>query len=132
MDVEPPLWGYLAVLPALILTSLMLGALGLLIATWIKQLENFAGVMNFVIFPMFFMSSALYPLWKMNEASPWLYWFCQFNPFTHAVEAIRFSLYLEWNPTAFGITAGVTVVLALLATAGFRPQRTKILGTKPA
>ena len=25
----------------------------------IKQLENFAGVMNFVIFPMFFASSAL-------------------------------------------------------------------------
>ena len=38
VDVEPPLWGYLAVLPALILTSLMLGALGLLIATWIKPL----------------------------------------------------------------------------------------------
>ncbi|MGO1232328.1 MAG: ABC transporter permease [Marinobacter sp.] len=131
VDVEPPLWGYLAVLPALILTSLMLGAFGLLIATWIKQLENFAGVMNFVIFPMFFMSSALYPLWRMNEASPWLYWICQFNPFTHAVEAIRFSLYLEWNPVAFGITTGVTVVFASLATAGFRPQRTKILGSKP-
>ena len=32
VDVEPPLWGYLAVFPALVLTSLMLGALGLLIA----------------------------------------------------------------------------------------------------
>lgn len=81
---------------------------------------------------MFFMSSALYPLWRMNEASPWLYWICQFNPFTHAVEAIRFSLYLEWNPMAYGITAGVTVFLAFFATAGFRPQRTKILGGKPA
>ena len=89
--------------------------------------------MNFVIFPMFFMSSALYPLWRMNEASPWLYWICPFNPFTHAVEAIRFSLYLEWNPMAYGITAGVTAVLALLATAGFRPQRTRIIGaSKPA
>ena len=131
VDVEPPLWGYLAVLPALILTSLMLGAMGLLIAMWIKQLENFAGVMNFVIFPMFFMSSALYPLWKMNEASPWLYWVCQFNPFTHAIEAIRFSLYLEWNPLAWGVMTGVTLVLVVLATAGFRPQRTKILSSKP-
>jgi ABC-2 type transport system permease protein len=132
VDVEPPVWGYLAVLPALVLTSLMLGALGLLIATWIKQLENFAGVMNFVIFPMFFMSSALYPLWRMKEASPWLYWVCQFNPFTHAVETIRFSLYLQWSPLAWGVSAGVTVVLVILATAGFRPQRTKILGAKPA
>jgi ABC-2 type transport system permease protein len=68
----------------------------------------------------------------MNEASPWLYWICQFNPFTHAVEAIRFSLYLEWNPLAVGITAGVTLVLSLFATAGFRPQRTKILASKSA
>jgi ABC-2 type transport system permease protein len=63
----------------------------------------------------------------MNEASPWLYWICQFNPFTHAVEAIRFSLYLEWNPMALGVIATVTVILLLLATAGFRPQRARIL-----
>lgn len=130
VGVESIGWGYLAVLPALTLTSLMLGALGLLIATWVKQLENFAGVMNFVIFPMFFLSSALYPLSRMNDANPWLYWLCQFNPFTHAVESIRFCLHLAWNPQAFGITAGVTLVLALLATASFRPQRTRILGAR--
>ncbi|RMD64698.1 MAG: multidrug ABC transporter permease, partial [Alphaproteobacteria bacterium] len=61
--VLPPL-GYLAVLPALVLSGLMLGALGLLLSSAIRQLENFAGVMNFVIFPLFFLSSALYPLWK--------------------------------------------------------------------
>ncbi|SDX32273.1 ABC-2 type transport system permease protein [Marinobacter mobilis] len=130
IDVEPPAWGYLAILPALAMTALMLGALGLLIATWIKQLENFAGVMNFVIFPMFFLSSALYPLWKMQEASPWLYWICQFNPFTHAVESIRFALYLQWDTEAYVTTTAVTVVLCALATAGFRPQRTRILGTR--
>ena len=41
----------------------MLGALGLALSSSIRQLENFAGVMNFVIFPMFFLSSALYPIW---------------------------------------------------------------------
>ena len=60
-------------LPALILTGLMLGALGCCSPRPIRQLENFAGVMNFVIFPMFFASSALYPLWQMREASLWLY-----------------------------------------------------------
>ena len=38
----PPL-GYLMVLPALFLAGLMLGALGLLLSSMIKQLENFAG-----------------------------------------------------------------------------------------
>ncbi len=67
-EIEPPSkWGYLAVLPALALSGLMLGALGMLLSSGIKQLENFAGVMNFVIFPMFFASSALYPLWRVKE-----------------------------------------------------------------
>ena len=127
LDVSPPNLGYLAALPALLVTSLMLGALGLLIATWIKQLENFAGVMNFVIFPMFFLSSALYPLWRMQDASRWLYWLCQFNPFTHAVEAIRFSLYLQVDLLAFAITTVTAVVLVTLATTSFRPQRTRVM-----
>src|SRR6516165_8221695 len=66
-DIEAPPIGYVTVLPALILSGLMLGALGMLISSGIKQLENFAGVMNFVIFPMFFASSALYPLWRVQE-----------------------------------------------------------------
>ena len=65
--VEPPPIGYLTVLPALVLAGFMLGSLGLLMSSLIKQLENFAGVMNFVIFPMFFASSALYPLWRVRE-----------------------------------------------------------------
>ncbi len=59
--IQPPPIGYLTVLPALILSGMMLSALGLFISSAIRQLENFAGVMNFVIFPMFFASSALYP-----------------------------------------------------------------------
>lgn len=102
-----PILGYVVVLPVLVVTGFMLGALGLLLSSTIKQLENFAGVMNFVIFPTFFLSTALYPLWKMAEASPLLYQICAFNPFTHAVELIRFSLYLTPN-----FLAGFWVILA--------------------
>ena len=45
----------------------MLGSLWLFLSVHIKQVENFAGAMNFVMFPMFFFSSALYPLWKLRE-----------------------------------------------------------------
>lgn len=67
--VDLPLIGILFAFPVLILTSLMLGALGLVLSSAIRQLENFAGAMNFVIFPMLFLSSALYPLWKMREST---------------------------------------------------------------
>ncbi len=123
VGVDPPLLGYLAVLPALILVALMLGALGLFMSSWIKQLENFAGVMNFVIFPMFFLSSALYPLWKMREASEWLYWLCSVNPFTHATELVRHALYLKMSWEAFAVVAGTTLVFSVLAIKGFNPQR---------
>ncbi|WP_295558465.1 ABC transporter permease [uncultured Hyphomicrobium sp.] len=92
-QLPPPSMNYFAVLPALLLAGLMLGSLSLFISSVIKQLENFAGVMNFVIFPMFFASSALYPLWRIRESSPLLYEICLVNPFTYAVELIRFALY---------------------------------------
>jgi ABC-2 type transport system permease protein len=118
-----PAWGYVTVLPALILGGLMLGALGLALSSFIRQLENFAGVMNFVIFPMFFMSSALYPLWKMAESSELLHDICAVNPFTHAVETIRFALHGGFAPAAAGWTLLATVVFVALAIWGYDPAR---------
>ena len=120
--VQPPALGLLVALPALLLVALMLSALGLLLSNGIRQLENFAGVMNFVIFPMFFLSSALYPLWKMREASEWLYWLCALNPFTHAVELVRNALYLRLAPTALLVCLGLTLLFSLLAILSFNPQ----------
>ncbi|MBD9414379.1 ABC transporter permease [Pseudomonas sp. PDM16] len=120
--VQPPAWGLLAALPALLLVALLLAALGLLLSNGIRQLENFAGVMNFVIFPLFFLSSALYPLWKMREASEWLYWLCAINPFSHAVELVRFALYERFNPLAGAICLGLTLLFAVLAVISFNPQ----------
>ncbi|OCR24054.1 multidrug ABC transporter permease [Pseudomonas syringae] len=124
--VQPPAWGLLAALPALLLVALMLSALGLLLSNAIRQLENFAGVMNFVIFPMFFLSSALYPLWKMQEASQWLYWLCAINPFSHAVELVRFALYERFNPLAAAVCLGLTIIFTVLAIITFNPQHAAV------
>src|SRR5579862_8411822 len=40
--VDAPAWCYVTVLPALALTGMMLGALGMLLSSVIRQLENFA------------------------------------------------------------------------------------------
>src|SRR5215475_575341 len=104
--------GWLYVLPALIVSGLMLGGLWLFLSVYIRQVENFAGAMNFVMFPMFFFSSALYPLWKLREGgSELLYLVALVNPFTHAVELIRFALY------------GMFEATAALAVVGYHPQR---------
>ncbi|MCB2114767.1 MAG: ABC transporter permease [Rhodobacteraceae bacterium] len=115
--------GYLGALPAMFFAALMLGALGLMLSSFIRQLENFAGVMNFVIFPMFFLSTALYPLWKMAEASPLLARACAANPFTQAVELIRFALYRQLNAPALGWVALALLVFGALALWGYDPER---------
>ncbi|MFW5443205.1 MAG: ABC transporter permease [Methylococcaceae bacterium] len=121
--IEAPLIGYLWVLPALILSGLMLGALGLLLSSFIKQLENFAGVMNFVIFPMFFMSTALYPLWKMKESSDFLHHLAFYNPFSQAVELIRFALYGQFNQYAFIYTFSAFAIFMIAAVLGYNPSK---------
>lgn len=118
-----PWQGYLWALPALAISGLMLGALGLALSSAIKQLENFAGVMNFVIFPMFFLSSALYPLWKMAESSELLHDICAANPFTHAVELIRFALYGQFNLPALLWVCAAGAALIALALWGYDPAR---------
>jgi ABC-2 type transport system permease protein len=123
-EIEPPTkWGYLTVLPALALCGLMLGALGMLLSSLIRQLENFAGVMNFVIFPMFFASSALYPLWRVKESSPWLYYVCEVNPFTHAVELIRFAFYEKITWTSLAVVFVYTSVFLIAAIVAYDPAR---------
>jgi len=100
-EIEPPSpWGYVTILPALVLSGLMMGALGMVLSSLIKQLENFAGVMNFVIFPMFFASSALY-----------------------AVELIRFAFWGKLDPLSLAVVVGCTAVFLLAAVIAYDPAR---------
>lgn len=115
-------WGYVTLLPALFLAALALGAIGLLLSSLIRQLENFAGVMNFIIFPLFFLSSALYPLSKMRESNEALYWVCLLNPFTHAVELIRFAAYVKFNGIALAVTAVTGTAFLLLSIWTYDPR----------
>ncbi len=122
-EIEPPLAGYLTILPALILSGLMFGALGMLLSSAIKQLENFAGIMNFVIFPMFFASPALYPLWRIKESSVLLYRICLLNPFTYAVDLIRFALYAKFDGIALALVLAFTAAFMAGAIAAYDPAR---------
>jgi len=126
LGTELPWWG--PHLPAVLLAAaagaVMLGALGLLLSVYIRQLENFAGTMNFVIFPMYFMSTALYPLWKLEESGAgWVFEAARWNPFTHAVEWIRFALYGKDPGWAPWIVLGCAAAFFIVACAGYDPQR---------
>ena len=121
-----PVWGPQTphVLLAAVGAALMLGALGLLLSVHIKQLENFAGTMNFVIFPMYFMSTALYPLWKLEESgAAWVWRIAGLNPFTHAVEWMRFAMYGKDPGISPWVVVGTLALCFALAAWGYDPQR---------
>jgi ABC-2 type transport system permease protein len=121
--ISMPPWSWVTIIPAVVLTGLMLGSIGLLVSVYTPQIENFAGMMNFVVFPMFFLSSALYPLWKLREAGAYpIYYISEANPLTHAIELIRFAAYGQVNWLALGVVAGCALLAFLLAARGYDPQ----------
>jgi ABC-2 type transport system permease protein len=124
VGVDMPWSGWAYALPALVAGGLMLGAMGLLLSVHIRQLENFAGTMNFVIFPMFFLSSALYPLWKLKDSGAFaVHGIALTNPFTYAVELIRFAFYGQFHALAFLVVAGCAGLFFTAAAIGYDPQR---------
>ncbi len=121
--VEISYFAILVTIPVIIVSSIILNAFALFISSVIKQLENFATVMNFVIFPMFFLSSALYPLWKIKDSSILLFNISTYNPFTYIVESIRFSLYLKFDFEVFLILGFSLVIALIMAFVGFKSKK---------
>ncbi len=110
-------------IPIIIISSIILNAFALFLSSVIKELENFASVMNFVIFPMLFLSSALYPLSKIKESSLLIYNISLFNPFTYIVEAIRFSLYLKVDFLSLLVVVLSFIIALIMAFVGFKSKK---------
>lgn len=51
-----------------------------------------------------------------------LYWLCLLNPFSHAVELIRFAAYVKFNGLALAVTAGAAGIFLLLAIWSYDPR----------
>jgi len=81
-----PLDVLVRVLLLLFLMSIALVSLGLAIGASMRSPEGFMLVANFVIWPLFFFSGALFPL---TNLPPWLSGVTSINPVTYGVDAVR-------------------------------------------
>ncbi len=70
----------------MILISVTFLGLGLVFASKMRDMQGFSIVMNFVIFPLFFLSGALYPL---ENLPPWLRILGYADPLTYGVDGLR-------------------------------------------
>jgi len=94
-------WNPLDVLGALVLLVLGTGGfacLSMILASLVRTRERFMGIGQLVMMPLFFASSALYPLAIMPE---WLRVVARINPLTYEVHGMRQLL--------VGISAGGTL-----------------------
>lgn len=78
----------------LVVTAFLCASAGILLAVFSNTLENFAVFMNFVIFPVFFLSGALYPL---QHLPPLLKWLTLINPFSYGVDLLKHAVLLDFH-----------------------------------
>ena len=111
------------IVATVLLLSFALTSLGLAMGSFIESLEGFQLIVSFVVFPLFFLSGALFPLQNLPE---WLSILTTINPVTYAVDALRNAMMLSSKHT-FGIDIVIlflsTVALSLLGTLSFRKMK---------
>ena len=69
--------------------SVTLTSFGAGIASMVEDFQGFQGINNFIIFPLFFLSGALYPL---TGAPALLRFLTTINPLTYEIDALRWAL----------------------------------------
>jgi ABC-2 type transport system permease protein len=116
---RPYNWAYvpLSVL-VMIALCLALTSFGAGLASMVEDFQGFQGINNFIIFPLYFLSSALYPL---TNAPEFLRIASEANPLTYCVDALRFTMI---HQTHFGLTKDLIVVtVTLVASMVFAVDR---------
>ena len=105
-------WGQLFMLIAfLIVVSLAISSLGMLLATRIDSLENFAAIMNFVVFPMFFLSGGLYPIKRLPQV---LQTMIYLNPLTYGIDLFKHALLSQTAGSSMAAEFPVAVDIGVL------------------
>lgn len=104
-------WGIPQALLILFLTSVALVSLGLALGSLLESLEGFQVISAFLVFPLFFLSGALFPI--DNKLPGWLTGLVRINPLTYAVDGVRGAL-LNVSVFPFYIDLGVVFIFALI------------------
>jgi ABC-2 type transport system permease protein len=79
----------LVALVFMVLISTSFIGLGLIFASRMKDMQGYSIIMNFVVFPLFFLSGALYPL---DNLPAWLRILSRLDPLSYGVDGLRGAL----------------------------------------
>ena len=112
--------GFLTAFVFMLLIGLSFTALGVAIASRMEDMQGFQLIMNFLIFPIFGLSGAVFPI---DSLPSWLKAITMLDPLTYGVEGIRYGLlgtsYID-PLLSFAALGGFTVVMILIGTSLFK------------
>jgi ABC-2 type transport system permease protein len=116
---RPYNWAYVPLsLLVMIALCLALTSFGAGLASMVEDFQGFQGINNFIIFPLYFLSSALYPL---TNAPEFLRIASEANPLTYCVDALRYTMI---HQSHFGLTKDMIVItVTLVASMVFAVDR---------
>lgn len=115
--------GFLIALAFMILIGISFTAFGIAIASRMEDMTGFQLIMNFVVFPIFGLSGALFPI---SSLPAWMIPLTLLDPLTYGVEGIRYGLtgVSQINPLVCGaVIGGFTMVMTILGAFLFRKIR---------
>ena len=106
----------------ILLLSFGLTSLGLALGSYMYSLEGFQMIVSFVVFPLFFLSGALFPL---DNLPSWLYVLTAADPATYGVSALRGTMLGVGGDPAldFAILAAYTGALGLFGIYSFKRMK---------
>jgi ABC-2 type transport system permease protein len=111
-------YSFLVSVAAIFMIAACMTGLGLIFGAILSSIESFQLISQFVIWPLFFFSGALFPL---ENLPPWLSSITYFDPITYGVDALRgtmlgmakFPFYIDFGAMLLFLAA--TVVIGSLA-----------------
>lgn len=112
--------GFLIAFGFMVLIGVAFTAFGIAIASRMEDMTGFQLIINFVVFPLFGLSGALFPI---SSLPAWIAPITLFDPLTYGVEGIRYGLtgVSQVNPlVCFAVLAGFTLAMTLLGAYLFR------------
>jgi len=107
----PPLANIAGIFILMTIFSCYLVAAGIAIASIVQEVETFQLLMNFLVMPLFFLSSALFPLEQMPA---WLQDISSLNPVSYAVDGMR-TLIIGTGHFSLAYDFGVSIAILAVA-----------------
>lgn len=115
--------GFIETVAVILLLAFALTSLGLAIGSYMSSLEGFQMIVSFVVFPLFFLSGALFPLDKIPS---WLSILTTIDPATYSVDALR-NIILGIGNRPLGLDMSIlvlyTIGLGMLGTFSFKRMK---------